>query len=76
MTIYLVSRVDFRGSLPIKMFLFKESANVFVGECNTALKLIINSENPEKEFDLLKSFDTTAIFCDSIKYEVEEIFTE
>ena len=54
--------------------MLKENAKFFIGECNIALKLISQSDNPEKEFDLLKQFDTNVIFCDSIKYVLEEIF--
>lgn len=74
--VFIVNRTDARGTKPIKFFMLKESADFFIGECNTALKLICLSENVEEEFDLLKQFDSDAIMCDSINYEVEEIQSE
>ena len=74
--IYLVNRTDYRGTKPIKVFILKESAKFFKGECDIALKLIFQSENPEEEFLLLKQFDSDAIFTHTINYEVEEIQSE
>ena len=74
--LYLVSRVDFRGSNPIKVFVLKDNAKQYCGECNIAVKLVMNSENREEEFSLIKEFDSEAVLCDSIRYEVEEIQSE
>ena len=74
--LYLVSRIDFRGCNPIKVFAIKDNAKQFCGECNIAVKLVMNSENREEEFSLIKEFDSEAVLCDSIRYEVEEIQSE
>ena len=74
--VYLVNRTDYRGNKPIKVFLLRESAKFFKGECDIALKLIFQSDEPEKEFSLLKQFDSDAIFSHTINYEIEEIQSE
>lgn len=74
--LYLVSRIDYRGSNPIKVFAIKDNAKQYCGECNVAVKLVMNSENREEEFSLIKVFDSEAVMCDSIRYEVEEIQSE
>ena len=74
--VYLLNRIDFRGCNPIKVFALKDSAIFLKGECDISLKLISQSEDPEIEFDLLKQFDKNAVYCDNIRYEIEEIQTE
>lgn len=74
--LYLVSRIDYRGSNPIKVFAIKDNAKQYCGECNIAVKLVMNSENREEEFSLIKEFDSTAVLCENLRYEVEEIQSE
>ena len=73
--LYLVSRIDFRGCNPIKVFAIKDNAKQFCGECNIAVKLVMESKNPDEEIDLVKSFDNDFVLCNT-RYEVEEIQSE
>ena len=76
MKLFIVNRVDFRGCNPIKVFGLKDNAKQYCGECNIAVKLVMNSENREEEFSLIKEFDSTAVLCENLRYEVEEIQSE
>ena len=74
--LYLVSRIDYRGSNPIKVFAIKDNAKQYCGECNIAVKLVMNSEDPESELETIFEFDKNFKLCQNVRYEVEEIQSE
>ena len=74
--VYLVNRHDHRGCNPIKVFAIKDNAKQYCGECNVAVKLMLNSEDPVSELDLIKEFDPDVEICYNLSYTVEEIQTE
>ncbi len=76
MKVFLLIRHDHRGCNPIKVFAIKDNAKQYCGECNVAVKLMLNSEDPVSELDLIKEFDSGVEFCYTLKYTVEEIQTE
>lgn len=75
MKLFLVNRIDFRGCIPIKVFAIKDNAKQFCGECNIAVKLVLNSPDPVSEQSLVFEFDKDFVLCNT-KYEVEEIQSE
>lgn len=76
MKLYLVSRIDHRGSNPIKVFAIRDNAKQYCGECNVAVKLVLNSESPESEIQLILDFDKNFELGYYTRYEVEEIQSE
>lgn len=76
MKLFIVNRVDFRGCNPIKVFVLKDNAKQYCGECNIAVKLVMNSENPESELETIFEFDKNFKLCQNVRYEVEEIQSE
>lgn len=76
MKLYLVSRIDHRGSNPIKVFAIKDNAKQYCGECNVAVKLVLNSESPESELEIIFEFDKNFELSYTTRYEVEEIQSE
>ncbi len=74
--VFLLNRHDHRGCNPVKVFALKDNAKQYCGECNVAVKLMLNSATPEEDISVLKEFDNDAVFCHTLRYEIEEIQTE